>query len=96
MDTVLEQLGRISNEGLSFDERRKAVLGFAQKAQWSPSDLLTDYPVGSDYAFAHLLVEHGLGNAAVLTFLRPPYTFESLSPLDQNRLLSVSYNNLID
>jgi tRNA1(Val) A37 N6-methylase TrmN6 len=46
------------------------------------------------FSTAHLIVEHGLQNTAVISFLRS--RFPELTPSQQRVLLNASYNNLID
>ena len=62
----------------------------------APSDLITSYPGTEHFASGHILVEHGLSHSAVLTFLRRDVSFEDLDRSDQTRVLSLSYNNLVD
>jgi methylase of polypeptide subunit release factors len=45
---------------------------------------------------AHLLVEHGLEHTAVITFFRQHQRYVDLSMSEKHRLLSISYNNLVD
>ena len=68
---------------------------FAYELGWRPSDRL-DVPYVRDLANIHLVVEHGLQNTAVISFLRNPLHFAGLNHTTQNRLLSVSYNSLVD
>lgn len=67
---------------------------FAKEFNWRPSDY---FPANvNDVANAHLLVEHGLKNTAVLTFLRSPNSFRELQIEQIYRILDISYNNLTD
>jgi hypothetical protein len=66
---------------------------FAYELGWRPSDQL-EVPSVADVANAHLVVEHGLENSAVISFLRSPWN--ELSNTQQKRLLTISYNNLVD
>jgi hypothetical protein len=67
---------------------------FARDFGWRPSD----YAPAPDesVANAHLLVEHGLKNTAVITFLYTPVGREGVTANDIQRLLSFSYNNQPD
>jgi SAM-dependent methyltransferase len=69
---------------------------FARENGWRPSDKIDVYPGTEDIANGHILVEHGLANAAVLSFLKDTHPFASLGRSEQLRLLSLSYNNLVD
>jgi len=69
---------------------------FAELCGWIPSDQMENYPGLESIANGHLVVEHGLDNTAVITFLRGAPLFSMLSSDDQRALLSISYNNLVD
>ena len=69
---------------------------FAELCGWIPSDHLEGYPGLETIANGHLVVEHGLDNTAVITFLRGAPPFSALAPTHQRSLLSISYNNLVD
>ena len=80
----------ISPNGIYKDLAHK----FAKEFNWRPSDY---FPANfDDVANAHLLVEHGLKNTAVLTFLRSPNSFRELQLEQTYRILDISYNNLTD
>lgn len=80
----------VSHNGTYRDLAHKFALEF----NWRPSDY---FPANfNDVANAHLLVEHGLKNTAVLTFLRSPNNFRELGLEQTYRLLDISYNNLTD
>lgn len=66
---------------------------FAAELGWKPSDHL-DVPNVRGIANAHLVVEHGLENAAVITFLQSSWQTLELSA--RKSLLNISYNNLVD
>src|SRR5438034_1576425 len=76
-------------------DRELRLNDFAFELGWRPSDQL-DLPWAEDFATAHLIVEHGLQNTAVITFLRHPYRFPDLNSSEQKILLNASYNNLVD
>lgn len=84
-----------SSQFLVGDKRRVMLNDFAYEFQWNPSDIL-DIPLVSDLATAHIIVEHGLENTAVISFLNNSRSYADLSSFEKRRLLSVSYNNLID
>jgi type I restriction-modification system DNA methylase subunit len=68
---------------------------FATELGWRPSDQLS-LPGTEDFSAGHLVVEHGLRNSAVISFLRRPIRYPDLGLLQQKALLNASYNNLID
>jgi type I restriction-modification system DNA methylase subunit len=74
-------------------DRARILNDFAYNFGWTPSDIL-DMPSTNEFATAHLIIEHGLENQAVITFLKRRYT--DLSYEEKRRLLNISYNNLVD
>jgi hypothetical protein len=74
-------------------DRMRMLNDFAYHFGWTPSDTL-DISTVNNFANAHLVVEHGLENTAVITFLRR--RFSDLSFEEKKRLLNISYNNLVD
>lgn len=74
-------------------ERAVVLNDFAYNFGWTPSDVL-EIPSTSEFATAHLIIEHGLENQAVITFLQRRYS--DLSYEERRRLLNISYNNLVD
>jgi methylase of polypeptide subunit release factors len=68
---------------------------FSRELGWRPTDRL-DSPALRQITGAQLLVEHGLENSAVVSFLRSPKQYSTLSSEERQSLLSTSYNNLVD
>jgi methylase of polypeptide subunit release factors len=95
MSQSYEIVNRLTNESLTSSQRKNDLRQFATLNGWRPSDSLTEYPGIESLANGHLIVEHGLQNAAVISFLRPQKRFRSLDLNDKLRLLNLSYNNLI-
>jgi N-6 DNA Methylase/TaqI-like C-terminal specificity domain len=77
------------------DQRAMAMKSFAQELDWIPS-----YEVQGTFGVSsiagHLIVEHGLENAAAITFLKSPFRSSELGADQLKALLAVSYNNLIE
>jgi len=96
MRTVDNVVWRLTDATLADDQRRELLRLYAHEHGWRPSDEITQYPGTEDFCNGHLLVEHGLNNTAVITFLHARYPFGRLSWQDQHLLLSISYNNLVD
>lgn len=86
----------LTGETLSDLERRRMLRDFAYELGWRPSYYLVEPPLVGRFANAHLVVEHGLQPSAVITFLNRLYHLSDLQLTDQNRLLGISYNNLVD
>lgn len=85
----------LTSRGISDTDRHRILNDFAYELGWQPSDRLGGLTVG-DFANAHLVVEHGLVNTAIITFLRAPRRFSDLGRAEMRRLLTISYNNLVD
>ncbi|MCL4487786.1 MAG: SAM-dependent methyltransferase [Chloroflexi bacterium] len=94
MDNEFDIILKLTRDGLSPVEQKRASKDFAVLLGWEPSDQLDPAPSLEDVSNGHLVVEHGLENAAVITFLKTPAA--SLQPEQTRDILSISYNNLID
>jgi len=86
----------LTSEKLPDSERLRMLRDFAYEMGWRPSYYLIEPPLVGEFANAHLVVEHGLQPSAVITFLNKPYRLSDIQLTDQYRLLSISYNNLVD
>jgi len=95
-DKSHEIVVRLCAESLSSTERMRALRLFAQTNGWHPSDQIDQYAGTEEVSNGHLVVEHGLDNTAVITFLRSDSPFVDLRHRDKLRLLSLSYNNLVN
>ncbi|HXY36591.1 MAG TPA: N-6 DNA methylase [Planctomycetaceae bacterium] len=96
MATAAETVYRLTEVTLSSAERQRCLHDFAEATGWYPSDELVEYPGTEQFANGHLLVEHGMANTAVISFLKPDAPFPLLDKGNQIRLLELSYNNLVD
>lgn len=76
-------------------DRSRLLNDFAYELGWHPSDRFQTEYLG-ELTTSHLLVEHGMQNTTVISFLRYPYKYPDLKRVEKNWLLSVSYNNLVD
>ena len=88
-------IAQLTSESLSYSNRVRILNDFAYEFGWLPSDSL-DAPAVDDFSNAHLVVEHGLENSAVLTFFKGTRRFSDLDYTEKKRLISISYNNLVD
>jgi len=69
---------------------------FAHHFGWKPSDYLeAKYGLGQK-SNGHLIVEHGLEHAAVISFIAEPTQTSEIPPHEIRSLLSISYNNLVN
>ncbi len=89
-------LWKLTERGVPEPQRRDALRAYANDNGWRPSDEILWYPETEGFANGHLLVEHGLDNTAVISFLPFDQQFQQLRWADQHRLLGISYNNLVD
>jgi len=93
---ILQDITSQSFKKRGYTDRVRIFHDFAGSFGWHPSDYL-----GAEYGLeaksnGHLLVEHGLEHAAVLTFIAEPARCVELSLYEARALLQVSYNNLVD
>ena len=96
MQTQYDGLIQLTTFPLDSAQKRQSLLDeFAYEFQWHPNDTL-DIPSLNDIASAHLVIEHGLENTAVISFLSNSRSYNDLNSFEKKRLLGVSYNNLID
>src|SRR5271165_1547011 len=96
MPSAYEIIVRLTEPSLLNGHRRSAMHAFASINGWLPSDQLEDYSGVEDIANGHIVVEHGFDKSAVITFLKVDSPFSRLTREKQARLLSISYNNLVD
>jgi len=89
-------IARLTSAFMPSQERQLALRQFAERYGWHPSDVVHDYPGTESLANGHLLVEHGMDNTAVITFLIRDNPFKALDLDEQLQILSISYNNLVD
>jgi hypothetical protein len=95
MRNDFDLVAQLTQPTLPASQRRIALREFARATGWRPSYEL-EYPELDAVANGHLVVEHGLDNTAVLTFLKAGTSYSSLALDDRLRLLAISYNNLVD
>ena len=96
LDKSLRIVQRLTQHSPHNGQSRRDMQEFAELCGWIPSDQMENYPGLESVANGHLVVEHGLDNTAVISFLRGAPLFSMLSPDHQRGLLSISYNNLVD
>jgi len=93
---ILENITGREFKNRGHADQIRIVNDFAEYFGWNPSDYLgPEYGI-PDRSNGHLIVEHGLQHAAVLTFIAEPQTGTDLSSNEARVLLEISYNNLVD
>lgn len=95
MTSVYDNLTRILSTTTTAEQRLSAIRGFATDLHWTPSFEM-HHSFGVSGADDHLVVEHGLENSAVISFLKSPRRAADLDPLQLRSLLTISYNNLVE
>ena len=95
MANQFDVVAQLTSGYLPESDRVVRLQEFSRELGWRPTDRL-DTPSLRQIAAAQLLVEHGLENSAVVTFLRSPKQYSSLSSEERQSLLGTSYNNLVD
>lgn len=93
MPSLYDIITQLTSSSLPDGERSRLLNDFAYHFGWTPSDSFEVSSLG-EFANAHLVVEHGLENSAVISFLRR--RFSDLDFAEKRRLLNISYNNLVD
>lgn len=86
---------QLTSAAIGDADPRRRLNDFAVELGWRPSDHLS-LPGTEEFASGHLVVEHGLQNSAIISFLRRPVRFTELDSFRQKKLLNASYNNLIE
>jgi hypothetical protein len=95
MASAYEELLRIVDAGTAPELKIVAMRGFAEELHWTPSyEFQASF--GVDSARDHLVVEHGLGNSAIISFLKTPFRAIDLNASQLRALLAISYNNLVE
>ncbi|MHC4476424.1 MAG: Eco57I restriction-modification methylase domain-containing protein [Planctomycetota bacterium] len=77
-------------------DRVRIFNDFSQHFGWRPSDYLEPVYGLGEKSNGHLIVEHGLEHAAVITFMAAPVRGTDLAAHEVRMLLAISYNNLVD
>ncbi len=96
MSNTTQPVWMLTERTLPASKRGEWLQRFADENGWHPSDQIQEYPGTESFANGHLLVEHGLDNTAVISFLQNNHSFGQLDWTAQHRLLAISYNNLVD
>jgi len=96
MSATYEIIVHLTKPDLPVSQRREALKRFADENRWVPSDEIEDYPGTERFANGHLVVEHGLNNTAVISFLKSDHPYGILTEEEKLRLLGISYNNLVE
>jgi hypothetical protein len=95
MASAYQELQRIVDVSTPPAVKIVAMRGFAEELKWTPSyEFQASF--GVEAAGDHLVVEHGLDNSAIISFLKVPYRACDLTASQLRSLLAISYNNLVE
>ena len=89
----IETVEALTDPITTLDEKRDLAETFSEEFGWRPNDLL-DVPRA--LPTSNLVVEHGLDNAAMLSFLPYDRNLGDIEPNEWRNILELSYNSLID
>ena len=93
MTSGLDLVRDLTNQSTSSRARRNLIGEFADRFGWRPNDFVE---TSSDLATASLVVEQGLENAVVLSFLPSDRRLREIQTDELRTGLGLSYNSLID
>ena len=93
MSPVSDLVQALTNPVVSTTKKREVAETFSRHFGWRPNDFL-DIP--NAVPAANLIVEHGLDNAAMLSFLPSDRRMEDIRSDEALNILGLSYNSLID
>ena len=83
----------LTDPGGSTSEKREAAERFSRHFGWRPNDFLE---VPNALPAVNLIVEQGLDNAAMLSFLPSDRRLEDIRGDEALSVLGLSYNSLVD
>ena len=93
MTTGIDLVYELTDETLPNVRLRELAMEFSYQFGWRPNDFIE---TGNDLTTASLVVEHGLDNAAVLSFLPADRRLQDLQFDERRSILGLSYNSLVD
>ena len=93
MTVTTDLISRLSDPATSRNNRRDLADSFTRQFGWQQSHIL-EMPTA--LPATNLIIEHGIDNAAVLSFLPTNTKTEEVRADDQRNTLALSYNSLID
>ncbi|WP_069660766.1 HsdM family class I SAM-dependent methyltransferase [Arcticibacter eurypsychrophilus] len=93
MFSLYNIISGLTTDAPTTEDKSVLVQRFATELGWTPSYYLSPSNE-ADYVNIHLVVEHGLENTAIITFLKTSYS--ELTENNRRELLNISYNNMVD
>ncbi len=93
MPSATELVQALTDPTLSVNDKRRNAATFSRQFGWRPNDVF-DMP--NALPTVNLVVEHGLENAAMLSFLPANRKLDDIRPEERRSILGLSYNSLVD
>ncbi len=92
MENSVQTLHSILTSSIQPENSKDLIINFAKELGWSPSYFIS--PSKSENSNGYLVIEHGLQNSAIISFLNKRN--EELTSVEEENLLALSYNNLVN
>jgi len=92
VENLISNLHNKLTSNLTHSDTKSHVLNFAKELGWNPSYFIP--ASNNEKANGYLVVEHGLQNSAIISFLN--VRNEDLTRSEEENLLALSYNNLVN
>ena len=93
MPTGIELVHALTDPALPINEKRRNAASFSRQFGWRPNDV---FDVPTALPTVNLVVEHGLENAAMLSFIPADHNLRDIRPEERRNILGLSYNSLVD
>ena len=93
MRSALELVYALTNRDLPTGQRRNLTREFSIEFGWRPNDFIE---TRSALSTASIVVEHGLDNAAVLSFLPSERRLRDIQIDERRSMVGIAYNSLVD
>ena len=93
MASIMDVIRELSAPSTPVSRKRELGSQFSHEFGWRPNDFLE---LPGTLPAANLVVERGLDNSAMLSFLPSDRQLESIRGDERREILSLSYNSLID
>ena len=93
MPPAIDLIHALTDSTMPIGKKREFAVSFSHEFGWRPHDLL-DAP--NSLPAANLVVEQGLDNAAMLSFLPSDRRLQDIRDDERRNILGLSYNSLVD
>ena len=93
MRSALDLVYALTDQDISIGQRRDLTKEFSYEFGWRPNDFIE---TRSTLSTGSLVVEHGLDNAAVLSFLPGERRLRGVQAEERRSIVGLSYNSLVD